>query len=390
MKILLVIAAFLMFWPISLVPVVQAEVCIRAVNSVNKRGRTITRLRSVNRSGSCKRGEVAALTGPTGQDGSIRVYGDGSAGPLNIIANTNWNTSPPIGNNLQFTDCIIEAGIALTVPSGTVIRCTGNVTVLGNISTGTGAWGGFMGLIGSANETVSPMFAHAPAGIAIRGAGFGQFRSSDSGGTNSLRGGRAGIGLQSELQASLLTKQHPYGGGAGGAATAGSNFTNGGSGGGAFSLYARGTISIGGNIYARGTNSSAGGGGGGGGVIVLASQSSIVFSGSGNVDVKGGNGGASNSRRGAGGGGGGGIIVYAAPAVPTVTGANSVVTAGAAGSTAIAISAWPRQAGAGGGGSGGDGGDGGAVEADGTANAPTAATNGRAITLPFDPTSILF
>lgn len=59
-----------------------------------------------------------------------------------MAADTNFSTTPPPNNNFQFTDFSVAAGVTLTVPSGTVIRCTGTFTNNGTIVVNTGAPGG--------------------------------------------------------------------------------------------------------------------------------------------------------------------------------------------------------------------------------------------------------
>jgi hypothetical protein len=83
---------------------------------------------------------LTGATGPTGApgsagsegaDGSLRIYGDGSSGALNVATTTSWSGSEALG---QYTDCSIAAGVTLTVPTGTVLRCSGSFTNDGTIS----------------------------------------------------------------------------------------------------------------------------------------------------------------------------------------------------------------------------------------------------------------
>jgi hypothetical protein len=71
-------------------------------------------------------------------DAETRVYGDGSAGALNIPINSilDWTAAPPA--NLNFTTCFIGRGSVVTVPSGTAIRCTGGANINGGITVAPG------------------------------------------------------------------------------------------------------------------------------------------------------------------------------------------------------------------------------------------------------------
>jgi hypothetical protein len=79
------------------------------------------------------------VQGPAGPPGST-IYGDGSAGALNITANTDWTVNPP-ANNIQFTSITISPGATLTVPSGLTLRATGDVEINGNIVVASSLWG---------------------------------------------------------------------------------------------------------------------------------------------------------------------------------------------------------------------------------------------------------
>ncbi|GGD73753.1 hypothetical protein GCM10011514_42340 [Emticicia aquatilis] len=271
-------------------------------------------------------------TGPQGPAGSSGIYGDGSAGALTISSNTDWSSSPPT-SSLQYSSFTVNSGAIFAVPSGTIIRCTGNVIINGTIIVGTGA----------TNSNVSPH-----PGISLSAPG-------------SVIGG-VGLGV---LQAALIqTSTSLVGGGAGYR-----NVLNtGGEGGGQLRIVALGSITIGttGVINANGNNSVnsqtalqgiVGGGGGAGGVVVLASNTSITISG--NINAKGGNGadgfdGNGGSAEGGGGGGGGGIARLIAPASPTVTGTINV-NGGSAGITS-GNTASGLTGGGGGGACGGNGG----------------------------------
>jgi hypothetical protein len=85
--------------------------------------------------------------GPQGSPGALAFYGDGSDGALTISSSVDWNSTPPSGM-LQFSSFTITATGSLAVPSGLVIRVTGNVTIAGPIVVGpapgipSANWGG--------------------------------------------------------------------------------------------------------------------------------------------------------------------------------------------------------------------------------------------------------
>jgi Collagen triple helix repeat (20 copies) len=309
-----------------------------------------------NRNGTLDTGEViAALTryvcngaqgtqGVPGASGALAVFGDGSGGALNVpvstaldLSNTAVVNSQPFKTNLQFTT-ITVAG-TLIVPSGTVLRATGDVVVTGTIAVQQGV-----------EDTGG---GHPPAGVA-RGA------------PGSFHGG-TGIPL---ISASRVTRPGFAAGGAGDASvTAGT----GGAGGGSLVIATKGNVSIpsGGTIAANGTNGATtatpgdfgGPGGGAGGIIVIAAKGNITVSG--NLRANGGNGGnAVNSNggttgAGGGGGGGGGIIHLLSTNPISVTG--TVQANGGAPGTDLLATAMGNfnQAGSGGGACAGDGGEGG-------------------------------
>jgi hypothetical protein len=72
--------------------------------------------------------------GPQGTPGTLGVYGSGGA--LTITGNVNWTGNTPPAGSLQFTDITING--THTVPSGLVLRATGNVTVNGSIQAAPG------------------------------------------------------------------------------------------------------------------------------------------------------------------------------------------------------------------------------------------------------------
>jgi hypothetical protein len=80
----------------------------------------------------------AGPIGAQGADGSLRVYGDGSAGNLVVSASSTLEVLTTNGNT-QFDDITVVAGQTLTVPSGTVLRCTGTANIAGRILVSVGA-----------------------------------------------------------------------------------------------------------------------------------------------------------------------------------------------------------------------------------------------------------
>ena len=323
--------------------------------------------------GSCPRGFTAVLDTDTfeGADGSLRVYGDGSAGALSVASSTSLNTV-----DTQYTDVTIAAGQTLTVPSGTVIRCTGTFTNEGTISVLTYALGGRHGTTSAALLTTQSGAAHP--GIGASSASNGAFGDN----TATVPGGPEAGGL-SEARARQILKPGAFGGGGGGAGR-----LVGGSGGGTLTVLCKGAVVNNGTISANGGSgfSGFGDGGGGGGVVILASQTSVTNSASGTVSVTGAAGAASSAGGGAGGGGGGGWTHFVAPVINS---AGTVsVTGGAAGSNSAAVTDTTRFGGGCGGSSFGKGGLGGAVFAPSTANAAAAGDPGLALETLTDPTSL--
>lgn len=105
---------------------------------------------------------IQGIQGPQGQqgvpgaDGSLRIYGDGSAGDLTISSNATWNPTPPNpSNNLQFENFTINSARTLVVSSGTIIRCSNICTINGTIAVIVGSNGGkLISTAGSTTENV--------------------------------------------------------------------------------------------------------------------------------------------------------------------------------------------------------------------------------------------
>lgn len=280
--------------------------------------------------------------GPAGDSGALAIYGDGSAGALSVPFGSTLDLSDPAvvlsrpyRTNTQFSS--IAVGGTLIVPSGTVLRSTGSVTITGTIGV---------------RPAAADSGAGAPTpGIARSAPGF-------------LVGGE-GVPL---LTAAQLLPPPPVGGGAGDRGP----LMAGGQGGGTLLIASLGNVSIpvGGQIEANGragedpggTAADAGGaGGGGGGVVVVATRG--VLSVGGTIRAQGGNGGPGRNTNGGtqgggGGGGGGGGIVHLLSASPISVTGSLLVNGGGAGADSLA-GATSSQGGGGGGASGGNGGAGG-------------------------------
>lgn len=321
----------------------------------------------------------AGPAGAPGADGSLRIYGDGSAGALAVIADIRLGDQGDV--NLQFTDVTVAAGVTLTVQSGTVIRCTGTFTNAGTIVVQSGAEGADRP--GVDPGTLAPAGRPASPGIATRAAGNGEI-----GGSGAERvAGAGGSGLSEfETRTTLIVGVNA--GGAGGAA-----LSPGGSGGGALTVLALGQLVNDGTIVADGQAAAPGGGGGGaGGVVILASRTSITQSSDAVIQTLGGDGGPADAAAGPGGGGGGGIIHLLSPVIDdrgtTRMGGGAPGLPGAQASVTAAV----RSGGAGGGASAGNGGDGGSVPP-GDAATPSPASpgaDGFALHTRADPSALFF
>jgi hypothetical protein len=296
-----------------------------------------------------------------------------------VSADEDWDTSPP--DDLQFTDLTVAAGQTLTVPSGTVIRCTGTFRNDGTITVLVGAAGGK--LTDQPLNTAKLQLRGAPANP---GVSTGAAMSPDAcDNTVFCSGGSGGIGL-SMARAKMLVRPGLFGGGGGaGAHRSG----EGGRGGGSLVVLARtaivnaatGIINANGQVVDSDSN-----GGGAGGVVILASPGSVTNAGA--INAVGGAGEDADADEGASGGGGGGIVHFLAP---TVGGAGTVdVSGGAAGSTATQVTGALRSGGAGGGACGGNGGAGGNVPSGATVSSLAAGTGGTgyALTSLVDPTAL--
>jgi len=302
------------------------------------------------------------------------LYGDGSAGAKVVAANDNLADL-----NRNYTDFTVQAGAALTVPSGTVIRCTGTLTISGvlRVSSGTGT-AARVGTLGNDDTTfieLAEIAAHP--GIARLGASSGEVGIAGA----SRAGGFGGFGLADAADAVSVIYPPVYGGGGGGA-----GLLFGGEGGGSILVLAEGGITISGAVTASALAAPTGGGGGGGGIVILATPGELKNTGT--ISAIGGRGGDSDFRTGPGGGGAGGIIRLISPAVDNA--GAILVTSGAAGTAGAAnsVTAVVRSGGGGGGACGPAGGLGGAVDAAGTPGNATAGSDGIIIQTPVDPANV--
>src|SRR5262245_35538643 len=62
------------------------------------------------------------MNGVNGAVGQLRIYGNGSAGDATVTQDIGLFALVPSGN-VQFRNLTINAGVTLTVPSGSVLRC---------------------------------------------------------------------------------------------------------------------------------------------------------------------------------------------------------------------------------------------------------------------------
>jgi hypothetical protein len=248
------------------------------------------------------------------------------------LSTTAGVNSLPGKANTQFTNINIAG--TLILPSGTLLRATGDVTVSGTIVVASGA----------------------------EDSGNGPPHQGIARGIPGLIHGGLGVAL---LAAAQVTKPVAQAGGSGDRTL---NAT-GSEGGGSLVIAAQGNVSIapGASISANGNNGVntgtagdvGGPGGGAGGIIVIAAKGNLTVSGA--VRANGGAGGAGlnlnagTNGAGGGGGGGGGIIHLISANAIAVSGTVQA-NGGAAGADAAATT---NTAGSGGGACGGDGGDGG-------------------------------
>ncbi len=227
--------------------------------------------------------------GSDGQDGMDAAWGDGSAGARVVSANEDLDD-----DNLQFTDFTVNSGVTLTVPSGTIIRCTGTATINGTIQVETAG--------NSASVSTLGLGRPASQGFSTQSSGNGEVGDN----SNNRQGGYAPLALDSLIGRSII-RPPVFAGGAGGGGYGGSA-TNVGQGGGGFAIYCQGGITVSGTglISANGGYGGNCQGGGAGGIIILASAGTVDHSGP--IRARGNTGGAYSTSCAQGGGGGGGLI----------------------------------------------------------------------------------
>jgi len=310
--------------------------------------------------------------GPVGAEGRSKIYGDGSAGNKTVTSGGTLADA-----NMQYNDFAVHSGATLTVPSGTVIRCTGSFTNNGTIQVETGAAGGVRS--GADASTIEEMSAGAHSGISTQAAAASELGNN----TASRTGGRGGRGM-TEVAARALRFVGPNAGGGGGCADP--DNCEAGSGGGSLVILCDGPITNNGSISADGADSPLAGGGGGGGVLILASRTSVTNSSTGTISADGGDGAASDSDQGASGGGGGGVLHLIAPMVDNDGYATAVGGLAGAPGASGSVSDMLRAGGGSGGACGGNGGDGGAVNSAGTPAAGENGSTGYVIISEQDPT----
>lgn len=313
----------------------------------------------------------------------MRIYGDGSAGALTISGSTDWTVIPG-PSNFQFTDVTINAGVTLTVPSGTVFRCTGNFTVNGFLQVAGSGNGGQVNSVNNPPADGITGFSPAGAGVARLAAGFGQSGAS----TQARAGGLGGIGLGPTASGFLYLPGLQ--GGGGGACPLVNSTDFGGSGGGSLCVLAAGVITVAEDIYAPGGGANYGGGGGAGGVVFLAAAQAIHKS----ADIfaygYGGSGDSPTNGFAAGGGGGGGIVHLIAPSITDTGVINVDGGAGVAGVSVGTITGSRFCGGGGGGGCGGNGGNGSKVYPDGHSDASGSGAPGYSFITLADPAAYFY
>jgi hypothetical protein len=338
--------------------------CLQITNSVVG-GKVVSKFKKVTRVVRCKIGEIAVPTEPSG---------DGSAGAKTVSANEILSDT-----NTMFTDITINSGVTWTIPSGTIIRCSGNLTNNGTINVIPSGIGGLF--TGTDTDTLAVSATVPAPGISLRAPAAGELGDSNS----NRSGGAGGLGI-SEIQAANIRTPGIVAGGAGAGFFSLDNSD--GAGGGGLAIICNKNILNNGVISANGNDGNTSSrGGGGGGVIILASKTSAVSSADSVISATGGDGGRATSSTGPSGGGGGGVIHIMAPDVNT-TGALVSVDGGTAGVISTTVSATIRGGGSGGGASGGNGGKGGTLPLG--QSTPDPASNGSAghiIYSLFDPMS---
>lgn len=281
-------------------------------------------------------------------DGS-HIYGNGARGSRQIKSDTTLEV-----NGHLYQNFVVDSGVTLTVPSGTVIRTTGSFTNNGTIRVARFAKGGTS--LASSLNVLTRGSKPALPGIAPASSGFGTFGSGNVASPFGPSG--ADIGL--------LLYPGPMGGGGGGPGDGidGGFGGVGGDGGGTLVVISRGAFVNSGTIDASGDDGTAGGGGGGGGLLVLASRVSVTSTGP--IKVNGGNGALPTTVSGSGGGGGAGGVNVISPSIADNGTINFAGGAGVFASGPGQVTSTLRSSGGCGGASFGAGGQGGGIANDGS------------------------
>lgn len=364
---------------ISLITISNAEadkICLRVSGS------KITR-RAVASNRKCSKGfteivDTAKLFGPAGAAGPTGAAGSTGAPGLNGSSTSDfvWGTgadgdltlsgASTIDPLKQYRNITVSSGAVITVPAGSSIRCSGTLTIDGQLVAAAGGTGGKIesGFDGQSLDAArrspgsSLNYAPAPSGELIITGGSG---ASADGGINQT--------ASSDIDSLKNTFKVGVIRGGGGAGSLGGE---GGAGGGSLALLCKQGITIlgAGAVLADGSDGSAGSGGGSGGLIVLATNGTILNQGT--LRAKGGSGGTTSTTSGSGGGGSGGIINMVASSIQNTGGL--IVTGGAGAPAAGSITGLWRSGGGAGGSPGGIGGNGGTVT--NSSNTSTAGGNG--------------
>ena len=303
--------------------------------------------------------------GIQGEDGAFRIYGDQSAGSRIISSSTIFSDPNP-----QYENFTINAGAALTVYAGTIIRCRGSFENNGTI-------------LVSAVSRNTPKFADN--GEAPTDGPYSNLKADGGSGGRALADGVA----RNLLRPGLL---------GGGDGNRSDDTATGGQGGGNVVILCQGTVVNKGEILADAQDADdavGASGGGGGGLVVLASATEVINEGV--ISATGGDGSDLIQDRGgtgyaAGGGGGGGIIHLVAPSIiNTGTTDYSGGSGGAAGGP-NSLTAVFKVGGGGGGGSGGQGGAGGTAnplsDGDGSSTAGESGDSGKLLLTQADPAGL--
>lgn len=274
----------------------------------------------VTSAAQCPKGYLKAFSTDVvrGDDGILGVWGTGADGALTV---TNGST---IDTSKQYTNVTIPSGVSATIRQGSILRCTGTVTVDGTLSAQRGSNGGTIGVLSPPTGSDSTAITTASASPDLLVAGSPQVVAFSS---VAAEKGRAPTGVSDrEIYRSLRPRLNISGG-----SGAGSVGTFGGAGGGSFGIYSKAgiTISASGVLAANAGPAGAGAGGGAGGVIVLSSREAVTNNGS--ISATGSDGGNAASNSASGGGGGGGVVHFIAP---TIVQGTVDVSGGAGGSAA--------------------------------------------------------